>query len=169
MAFYLQRIAVKAAINDKENIPKTRTNQQGGIMLLKQGDLFWGMNIDFVKKVTDQTEHITYKEGEKLFKVGDPASFFYILLKGSVTMERGRGRWYTAKHAGELFGWSALIHRDDFAASAVADTDSEVLKIERDPFLELLESSPPDKAQLYEKLARMLGNQLLDVYMNTAS
>ncbi len=138
-------------------------------MQLRQGDLFWGMEIDFVRQVTEQTQHISCKEGDSLFKVGDPAGFFYILLKGSVTMERGKGKWYTAKQPGELFGWSALIHRKEFAASAFCDMDSELLKIERDPFLQLLESSPKDKAVLYEQLAKMIGNQLLDVYINTAS
>jgi len=138
-------------------------------MQLRQGDLFWGMDIDFVKQITELTVHISCKRGDSLFKVGDPANFFYILLKGSVTMERGRGKWYTAKQPGELFGWSALIHRQEFAAVAVCDVDSEVLKIEREPFLNLLESSPVHKASLYERLAKMLGNQLLDVYISTSS
>jgi CRP/FNR family transcriptional regulator, cyclic AMP receptor protein len=137
-------------------------------MQLRQGDLFWGMNIDFVKEITDLAVHISGKEGDSLFKVGDPANFFFILLKGSVSMERGKGKWHTAKQPGELFGWSALIHRKEFAASAACGTDSELLKIERDPFLKLLESSPQNKAALYEGLAKMIGNQLLEVYITTA-
>jgi len=127
------------------------------------------MDIEFMKQVIDLTLTISSKAGDKLFKVGDPANFFYILLKGSVTMERGKGKWYTAKKAGELFGWSALIHRKEFAASATCNIDSELLKIESDPFLKLLESSPVNKAILYEQLAKMIGNQLLEVYLTTAS
>jgi CRP-like cAMP-binding protein len=138
-------------------------------MQLRQGDLFWAMDIEFVKEITELAQPISSKSGDKLFKVGDPADYFYILLKGSVTMERGKGKWYTAKQAGELFGWSALIHRKEFAASATCDVDSELLRIESGPFLALLESSPVNKAALYEQLAKMIGNQLLDVYLNTAS
>lgn len=138
-------------------------------MQLKQGDLFHGMDIEFMKEVIDMTINLSRKAGDNLFKVGDPASFFYILLKGSVTMERGKGKWYTAKQPGEIFGWSALIHRQEFAASATCNTDSELLKIERDPFLKLLDSSPANKAVLYEQLAKMIGNQLLEVYLTTAS
>jgi len=138
-------------------------------MQLKQGDLFRGMDIDFMKEVIDLTVNISGKAGDNLFKVGDPANFFYILLKGSVTMERGKGKWYTAKQPGELFGWSSLIQRKEFAASAACNIDSELLKIERDPFLKLLESSPSNKATLYEQLAKMIGNQLLEVYLMTAS
>ena len=136
-------------------------------MQLRQGDLFWGMNIEFVREMTELTVHLSCKEGDSLFKVGDPANFFFILLKGSVTMERGKGKWYTARQPGELFGWSALIHRKEFAASATCSADSELIKIEREPFLKLLESSPQNKAVLYEGLAKMIGNQLLEVYITT--
>ena len=135
-------------------------------MHFSQSDLFWGMSIDFVKSVTDLAVHITCHKGDKLFDNGEQADRLYVLLKGSVTMERGKDKLYTAEKAGEIFGWSALIHREDYAASATCSTKTELLNIKRDPFLKLLETSPADKANLYERLARMLGNQLLEVYIS---
>jgi CRP-like cAMP-binding protein len=135
-------------------------------MRFSQGDLFWGMDIDFVKTVTDLAVHVSYKQGEKLFDIGDPADHFYVLLKGNVIMERGKDLLHTAKQAGEIFGWSALIQRKDFAASATCGTDSEILKIARDPFLNALSESPKNKALLFEHLAKRLGNQLLEVYIS---
>jgi CRP/FNR family transcriptional regulator, cyclic AMP receptor protein len=134
-------------------------------MQFTQADLFWGMSIEFVKSVTDLAVHITCHEGDKLFENGDTADRFYVLLKGSVIMERGKGKLYTAEQAGEIFGWSALIHRENYAASATCITKTELLNIKREPFLKLLEASPGDKANLYERLARMLGSQLLEVYI----
>jgi toluene monooxygenase system ferredoxin subunit len=133
--------------------------------IFSQADMFWGMSIDFVKSVTDLAVHITCREGDRLFEIGDPADRFYILLKGNVIMERGKDKLYTAKQAGEIFGWSSLIHRGDYAASATCSTDAELLNIKKGPFLKLLEESPNDKANLYERLAKMLGNQLLEVYI----
>jgi len=133
-------------------------------MHLTQGSLFWGMNIDFVKKVTDLATTVSCKADEKIFEVGDRADYLYVLLKGSVTMERGKDKWYHVKNPGELFGWSALIQRDDYAASATCSTDAELLKIHRGSFLKLLETSVHDKAKLYEHFAKMLGRQLLEVY-----
>jgi CRP-like cAMP-binding protein len=135
-------------------------------MQLRQKDLFWGMNIDFVKEFTDLAVHISCKEGDNLFKVGDPAKYFFILLKGNVTMERGKGKWYTAKQPGEIFGWSALIHRPEYAASAACGTNSDLLKVESVPFLNLLSVKPENKAVFYEHLAKMIGNQLLEVYIS---
>ena len=133
---------------------------------LAQGDLFWGLNIDFVKTLTDLAENISCKRGDKIFDVGDRADNFYVLLKGSIVMERGKDKLYTARNAGELFGWSALIRRESFAASATCSTDAELLRIERDAFLKLLSTSPENKAVMYEHLARKLGTQLLEVYVS---
>jgi CRP-like cAMP-binding protein len=134
-------------------------------MVFSQADLFWGMSIDFVKSATDLAVHITCREGDRLFEIGDPADRFYVLLKGTVIMERGKDKLYTARQAGEIFGWSSLIHREEYAASATCSSDSELLNIKKGPFLKLLQDSPADKATLYERLATMLGNQLLEVYI----
>jgi CRP-like cAMP-binding protein len=135
-------------------------------MHLAQGKLFWNMDIEFVKKVTDLAVTIQCKDGEMIFNVGDPADNLYVLLKGSVIMERGQDKWYTAKHPGEIFGWSALIHREVYEASATSGIDTELLKIERKPFLDLLEQSPENKAILFEHFAKMLGDQLLETYLS---
>lgn len=130
-----------------------------------QADLFWGMSIEFVTAVTDLAVHVTFNEGDKVFDNGDPADSFYLLLKGSVTMKRGVDKLYTAEKAGEIFGWSALIHREEYAASATCDKKTELMIIKSKPFLEILEDRSDDKAALYERLAKMLGTQLLEVYI----
>ena len=98
-------------------------------MYFSQSDLFWGMSKDFVKAATHMAVHITCQEGEILFDVGHPADRFYVLLKGSVTMKRGEGELYTAENAGEIFGWSSLINRAEYAASATCDKTTELLNI----------------------------------------
>lgn len=138
-------------------------------MSFSQSDLFWGMSMDFVKGTTDLAVNVACKPEEKLFDIGDPADRFYIILKGSVTMRRGDGKLHTASKAGEIFGWSALIDRPEYAASATCDNVTALLKIDSRPFLELLEKSPQDKATLFYRLAKMLGNQLLDVYIGIDS
>jgi CRP-like cAMP-binding protein len=122
------------------------------------------MDIEFVKEVTDMAFTISCKEGDKVFDVGEPANYIFVLLKGGVIMERDKEKWYTAKHPGEIIGWSTLISRKEYAASATCVAETELLKIEREPFLKLLEKSPKNKAMLFEHLAKMLGAQLLEVY-----
>ena len=107
--------------------------------------------------------HMSCDRGDKLFNAGDPTDFFYILLKGQIGIESGKSgpKLYTAKSPGEIVGWSALIRNEDYTATATIESETELLKLEREPFLKLLEKSPANKALLFERVAKMLGNRLL--------
>ena len=60
-------------------------------MFIQQTDLFRGMDKDFVKETYDLTVKQSLEEGEVLFREGDQARHFYILLKGRVRLgTRGR-------------------------------------------------------------------------------
>ena len=50
-------------------------------MSLKQGDLFWGMDKEFVKEAMDTTTKQNPNEGDLLFREGDAADYFYIIIK----------------------------------------------------------------------------------------
>lgn len=75
-------------------------------MYLKQDDLFWGMDKEFVKEAMDTTIKQNPVEGDLLFKEGDAADFFYILIKGRVKLSIGdTGKVvYMARHPGEVIG-----------------------------------------------------------------
>jgi len=126
-------------------------------MYLKQGDLFWGMSKDFVKDAMQMATNLSFKEGDKLFGNGDDANHFFILLKGSVLLQRGDTgpKVYIARKPGEIIGWSALISRDAYSASAKCLEDTSLTKIEGKAFLETLEKDSNDKAILFERLAKM--------------
>ena len=109
-------------------------------MYLKQGDLFWGMDKDFVKRAMECTTKLNATEGENLFNEGDPADFFCILIKGRVKLSIGGGARvvYMARHPGEVIGWSSLIGRDAYSATAQCVEETNLLKVDRDAFLSVL-------------------------------
>ena len=135
-------------------------------MYLKQGDLFWGMSKEFVKDAMEKATNLSFKADDKLFSIGDGAFDFFILLKGSILLRRGDTgpKVYTARKAGEIIGWSALIQRGEYSASATCLEDTTLIKMDAREFLDLLEDKPADKAILFERVAQMLGDRLLDVY-----
>lgn len=135
-------------------------------MYLKQGDLFWGMSKVFVKDAMQMATNQSFKEGDKLFSNGDDANHFFILLKGSVLLQHGDTgpKVYVARKPGEIIGWSALISRDAYSASAKCLEDTSLIKMEGKTFLETLEKNSNDKAILFERLSKMMGNRLLDIY-----
>lgn len=139
-------------------------------MYLKQGDLFWGMSKQFVKEAMDTTEKLSKEAGDFLFKEGETASHFYILIKGRLKLSIGdAGRVvYMARHPGEIVGWSSIIGRDSYSASAQCVDQTNLLKVHRDQFLRLLEKDPANESILFRRLAEMLGNRLLEVYPSIA-
>ena len=132
--------------------------------VFSQADMFWGMSIDFVKAVTDLAVHISCREGDRLFEIGDPADRFYILLKGNVIMERGKDKLYTAQQAGEIFGWSALIRQGDYFATVICEAPTVTLRFNCEAVCHLLEQHADSAAIFYKQLARALGSRLLTAY-----
>ena len=135
-------------------------------MYLKQKDIFWEMDKDIVKEIMGVAETETYKEGEWLFREGDPADSFYILLKGRIKLSLGETGHivYVVNNAGEAFGWSSLIGRGNFSASAECMADSKLLKWDKDKLQPILEKDPANSSLLYKRLAELLGNRLLESY-----
>ena len=134
-------------------------------MLIKQKDLFWGMNPSFVKKATDQAVTMSCKDGDKLFDIGDTTDTFYILLKGRVSLCRkddGKVQ-HTAQEAGEIVGWSALIRRETYAAAAICNGKVNLLKLDREQFFKAMAETPTDMSAFYENIATILGNRILDL------
>lgn len=135
-------------------------------MYIQQADLFWGMKRNFVKEVMDVAEKESYHKGDFLFHEGDPATYFYILLKGRVKLTIGEiGQMvHTVDHAGEAFGWSSLIDRDFYSASAECAIDTVLLKFDRRTLQKILEEDLGNAYIFIKRLAQIIGNRLLRSY-----
>ena len=135
-------------------------------MFIKISDFFMGMGKNFTMEVLDISERISLKEGDLLFHEGDQASHFYVLLKGRVKLSLGETGpvVYMARQPGEIIGWSGLIGRDSYSASGECMQETNLLKFNRDVFLEILKQYPQNEALLFKRMAEMLGNRLLELY-----
>jgi CRP/FNR family cyclic AMP-dependent transcriptional regulator len=135
-------------------------------MYLKQKDIFGGMDRDLVKKIMEIAVTKYHQEGEWLFHAGDPASTFYILLKGHVKLSLGETGHvvYIVNNAGEAFGWSSLIGRETFSASAECMTQTKLIKFDQEKLQKVLEKDPANSLILFKRLAAILGNRLLQSY-----
>ena len=135
-------------------------------MHLKIGDFIMGMGREFVTEAMDISKKLSLNEGNILFNVGDSASHFYVLLKGQVQLSLGQDRpvVYNARHPGEIIGWSCLIGREIYSASAECTESTNLLRFDRESFLTILTKNPANEALLFRRLAEMLGNRLLELY-----
>jgi CRP-like cAMP-binding protein len=135
-------------------------------MYIKQSELFTGTSMDFVKNFMDICEMSSHKKGEVLFRENDPARFFFILLNGRVKLSVGEAQQvvYNAERNGEAFGWSSLIGRDVYSASAECLEPTKLLKTASNDLSRVLEEDTENGIIFFKQLAATLGKRLLETY-----
>ena len=135
-------------------------------MYIKQKELFKGMDKAFIKEIVDLTEKKTYRSEDVIFREGNHANRFYVLLRGRVRLTVGEGRQvaFTVNHAGEAFGWSSLLGRSTYAASAVCQAPTTLLRVDRRKFNMVLDNDPANGLMLIRRLAGLLGHRLHEAY-----
>ena len=135
-------------------------------MYLKQGDIFWGVSEDCLKKIYQVSRKETFKPGNVLFEEGAPADRFFFLVKGRVrlSIQRGGQTVYTVNRAGEAFGWSSLIDRGSYSATAEVLEETILTIIEKVGLRKILHEYPEDGFIIFRRLARTLGERLLQSY-----
>ena len=140
-------------------------------MYFKQSDFFAGMAHGFVKDVMANVEKIACAAGNVIFREGDETRYFYILIKGNVKLSIGReGRTvFIINHAGECFGWSSLIDRPHYSASAVCAAPTSLMRLEKAHVRRIIQSDPHNGLIFMERIASIIGDRLLNCYRTLSS
>ena len=135
-------------------------------MYIKQSDLLWGLDSNFIKEFIESSMKKTYPKGYKLFSAGDNADLFYIMMKGSIRLSIGEQNktTYVVEHAGEAFGWSGLVGMPKYSASAECAEESMVMVFAKEFVQDITDADPVNGMRFYRRLARMLGNRLIHSY-----
>lgn len=140
-------------------------------MYFKQKDIFGSLDRNFVKQFMDVAETISLEAGELLFQEGDAASWLYILLKGRMKLSLGQTRRvvYVVSQGGEAFGWSSLVGRQSYSATAECMTAAKLLRFEKNRLEKIVEKDTANGLQLFKNLAALLGGRLLHAYSSSLS
>ena len=135
-------------------------------MIIQQSDLLKGLSRDFVKEFMDTSTKESLEEGDLLFREGDKASHFYILLKGRVRLNiGGAGQMvYHVDRPGEAFGWSSLVDREAYSASAQCMVPTKLLIVGREEFQRIVEKDPRSGMIFYKRLAETVGERLINSF-----
>ncbi len=135
-------------------------------MYFKQRDIFWGMNREFVGEIMKVAMNESYNTGDMLFRTGDPADHFYIMTKGQIKLSIGDVGHivYIVSKAGEAFGWSSLIGREEYSATAECLSSTNLLKLNGEKLQKILEKDSDNGMIFFKRLSMVLGNRLLQSY-----
>jgi small-conductance mechanosensitive channel/CRP-like cAMP-binding protein len=124
-------------------------------LLLRQ-PLFTGMDAAELKELGQSAIHLRFGAGEKIIEQGKPGKSMYILADGSAhveVMRNGEVVRIGRLGQGDCFGEISLLTGEPRTATVTAETDCEVVKIEKSAMRELLVQQPRLAETLSETLA----------------
>jgi CRP-like cAMP-binding protein len=127
------------------------------IRILSSVSLFKGFTQEQLRLLAFGAEGLKLPSGKDLYQEGADADSAYVVAKGKIVLFRERdGQRLTVDHAGPgtMLGELALIAEARRLTSARADTDSELIRLNRKLFRRILEE--------YPDLAVMLHDRVLD-------
>ena len=156
--FNRQTIGFAFPVRVVEMAPEERRDQQAPdtTELLLGQPLFSGMQAQDLELLGKSAIHLRFGVGEKIIEQGKPGKSMYILSEGAaeVKVERdGEIMRVGQLKQGDCFGEISLLTGEPRTATVIAESDCEVVKIEKSAMRKLLVQQPRLAETLSETLA----------------
>ena len=111
------------------------------VLVLKSLNLFKDTPENVLADLAPLMKEIQYEQGTEIFKEGEIGDCMYIIQQGNIKIHKGTTTLAVLKEK-EVFGELSLLDADTRSASATADTDCILYKIDQEPFYELMDERP---------------------------
>ena len=111
------------------------------VLVLKSLNLFKDTPENVLADLAPLMKEIQYEQGTEIFKEGEIGDSMYIIQQGNIKIHKGPTTLAILKEK-EVFGELSLLDADTRSASATADTDCTLYKIDQEPFYELMDERP---------------------------
>src|SRR5262245_521715 len=126
------------------------------IRVLTGVDLFEGFTQEQLRLLAFGAENTRLPAGKELYREGAPADGAYAVARGRISLYRdreGERAIIATVGPGSLLSEFALISDTERLTGAFAETDAEVLRLNRKPFRRLLEAHPDVAIALHRRIA----------------
>ncbi len=135
-------------------------------MIIRQADLFKDLSPDVVNEISKIMIEESYEKDTFVFEAGTPAQHFYILVEGMVRLFIGRKAEisYTVNIPGEAFGWTGLVDRPLYTATAECAVHSKVMKISNESLNKIFENDRASGMMFFKRLAGAVVQRLIHNY-----
>ena len=111
------------------------------VLILKSLAIFSESPETILSELAPLMQEVEVEQGTVLFKEGDTGDCMYIIYKGQVKIHKGSTTLAILKEK-EVFGELSLLDSETRSASATANSDCFLFKIDQEPFYELMETRP---------------------------
>jgi CRP-like cAMP-binding protein len=131
----------------------THTDQK--LELLKRTPLLEGLGRKELEEVGRLVDEVDVPAGHVLMREGDTGHEFFVVVSGTVGIDRGGTRIRTME-PGDFFGEIALLAEGPRSATATSDAASTLLVLGHREFHSLMDQFPAIRTCVLESLARRL-------------
>ena len=123
--------------------------------LLQRVPLFAGIPPMGLEEIARIVEEVEVPAGEALTHEGRHEGYFFVVVSGTVRVERG-GRVINTIGAGDFLGEIALLDGGPRTATAVTETPCRLLSLTNQRFHQLLDISAPVRTAVLEAVGQRL-------------
>ena len=123
--------------------------------LLERVPLFAGLERGELEEVGRISDEIDVPPGTALTHEGRHEGYFFVIISGTVRIDRG-GETINTIGDGDFLGEIALLDGGPRTATATTVTDCRLLQVTHQRFHELLDTSPPIRTAVLEEVGRRL-------------
>ncbi|ACM93285.1 putative transcriptional regulator, Crp/Fnr family [Nautilia profundicola AmH] len=130
------------------------------ISKLKKISLFFNIDDEQLKEISNYTTIKTYNKQEIIFYEGEKDKYFYGIIYGQVLMYdvdlKGNVIPKNQFGCGDIFGLISQIQNRPYCLSAISESESQIIKIDYSKFQKHI-SNPP----FSDRIIKMLSNQIM--------
>ncbi len=129
------------------------------LFTLKGTGLFGGLDNHLLEQVAGLLDEVDLSGGETLFYEDDPGYSLYIVAMGQVRVHIAE-KTLAYRGEGEVIGEMALLESKPRSATVTAVMPTQLLRLDQQPFFELLEVQPKLAREMIKMLAGRLRTHL---------
>ena len=148
MGILINRLRLSVAILDRSGSLPDRSAKEASIVFDKA-------LLGKVMAALNQRPPQLFPAGRTIMNEGEKGGFMYVVVKGAVAVSI-KSRVVERAGTGGVFGEMALVDQSPRSASAIAETDTALLPVNRDDFLSLVKTTPAFAVSLLRSLAERL-------------
>lgn len=134
------------------------------LQALKSLKIFSQMNEREIFEVMKRADIQQYAPGDVVFSEGDAEEYLYVIIRGSFhvtsTGRSGEDLTFFVAGSGLIFGEMSFLDRQPRSATITAGEPSEVFRLTRDDFEDLLAKEPTAAARFMFGVAEILSRRM---------
>ncbi len=140
-------------------------------MFAQESALFRGVGVHALEEVARESIEKQFGKGDVIFREGEPAEEFYILIEGSVEISIGEKAAinFVLGRPGEVFGWAALVEPYLRTGTASCSADCKVLSVPSYTMERVMRKYPEDGLKIMRHLMGILAQRLRFSYDSASS